>query len=120
MIVRRVLALGLLGLPMAASAHHAIAGNYDTSNRIEVEGEVTDVLWRNPHVQLSLAVSDANGDVQQWAMATTSLSNMRRWQIERDFIEVGDTIRVAGNPGIRDEHALYISHVLTARGGKCC
>ena len=116
MIIRTVLSLGLLGLPILSGAHHAIAGNYDTSNRIEVEGEVTDVLWRNPHVQLSMAVTDENGNLLQWEMATTSLSNMRRWQIDRDFIEVGDIIRVAGNPGIRDEHALYISHVLTARG----
>jgi hypothetical protein len=114
MIIRRVLFLGLLGLPIASSANHAIAGNYDTSNRIEVEGEVTDLLWRNPHVQLSMTVIDENGNPQQWEMATTSLSNLRRWQIDHDFIEVGDTIRVAGNRGIRNEQALYISHVLTA------
>ena len=90
-----------------------LPGNYDTSNRIEVEGEVTDILWRNPHVQLSMTVIDENGNPQQWEMATTSLSNLRRWQIDRDFIEVGDTIRVAGNPAIRTEHGLYISHVLT-------
>jgi len=113
MLIRGSLVVGFLSLPIVAAAHHAIAGNYDTSNRIEVEGEVTDILWRNPHVQVSIRVIGEDGNPQQWEMATTSLSNMRRWQIDQNFIEVGDTIRVAGNPGIRNEHALYISHVLT-------
>ncbi|MDH3419699.1 MAG: DUF6152 family protein [Gammaproteobacteria bacterium] len=113
MIIRRGFLLGLLGLPVVSSAHHAIAGNYDTNNVIEVEGEVTGLLWRNPHVQVSMTVIGEDGNPQQWEMATTSLSNIRRWQIEPNFIEVGDTIRVAGNPAIRTEHGLYISHVLT-------
>ena len=116
MIVRRLFFIGLLGLPAVSGAHHAIAGNYDSTSIIEVEGEVTDLLWRNPHVQLSMRVIDENGEAQDWAMATTALSNMRRWQIDPDFIEVGDTIRVAGNPALRIDHGLYVSNVLTRSG----
>jgi len=114
MIIRRVFFLGLLGFPIASGAHHAVAGNYDTESVIEVEGEVTDILWRNPHVQVSMRVIDENGSSQDWDMATTSLSNLRRWQMDPSFIEVGDTIRVAGNPAIRTEHGLYIRNVLTS------
>ena len=116
MIILRAFLLSLLGLPIASDAHHAVSGNYDSSTVIEVEGEVTDLLWRNPHVQVSMRVIDENGNAQDWAMATTALSNMRRWQIDPSFIEVGDTIRVAGNPAIRTEHGLYISNVLTRDG----
>ena len=49
-------------------------------------------------------------------MATTSLSNLRRWQMDPDFIEVGDTIRVAGNPLRRGGQGLYLSNVLTSDG----
>ena len=116
MIIRRLFVLSLVGLPVAGSAHHAIAGNYDAATVIEVEGEVTDVLWRNPHVQMSLRVIAEDGEVQDWEMATTALSNMRRWQIDPSFIEVGDTIRVAGNPAIRIDHGLYVTNVLTNEG----
>ena len=114
MIMRTLFVLSVLVQPIVSNAHHAIAGNYDAARIIEVEGEVTAVLWRNPHVQMSLRVIGDNGEAQDWAMATTSLSNMRRWQIDPSFIEVGDTIRVAGNPAIRIEHGLYIENVLTA------
>ena len=115
-IIGRVLFLGLFGLPTASGAHHAVAGNYDTARVIEVEGEVTDILWRNPHVQVSMRQIDETGNRQDWDMATTSLSNLRRWQMDPSFIEVGDTIRVAGNPAIRVEHGLYIRNVLTSDG----
>ena len=45
-----VLALVSLG----ASAHHAIGGNYVANSVIELEGEVTEILWRNPHVQVAM------------------------------------------------------------------
>ena len=108
MIVRRIFFLGLLGFPIVSGSHHAVAGNYDTARVIEVEGEVTDLLWRNPHVQVSMRVIGENGIAQDWAMATTALSNMRRWQIDPSFIDIGDTIRVAGNPARDGSNSLFI------------
>jgi hypothetical protein len=116
MSIRSIFFLGLLGLPFASNAHHAIAGNYDAQTIVEVEGEVMDILWRNPHPQVSMRVIADSGEVQIWEIATTALSNMRRWQIEPNFMHVGDTIRVAGNPAIRVDHGLYISNVLTSEG----
>jgi hypothetical protein len=106
----------LLSVPFAAQAHHAVAGSYDTSRVIELEGVVTEVLWRNPHVQLSLRGADENGNDVVWELATTALSNMRRWRIAPDFIEVGDAIRVAGNPAVRGRDGLYVRNVLTRDG----
>lgn len=103
-------------LPAAAIAHHAVGGNYDSSQVVELEGEVAAVLWRNPHVQVTLNVTGEDGEVQSWDMATTALSNMRRWQLPSEFIKVGEVVRVAGNPGLRNEHSMYIRNVLTAAG----
>ena len=116
MTINKVLFLGFLALPIASNAHHAVAGNYDTSRVVEVEGEVTDILWRNPHVQISMRVIDENGVPQDWDMATTSLSNLRRWQIDPSFIQVGETIRVAGNPARDGSREIYLSNVLTTDG----
>ena len=116
MSIRSVFVFYLLGLPLIAGAHHAVSGNYDTSRVIEVEGEVVDILWRNPHVQVSLRVTDDSGNPQDWRMSTTSLSNLRRWQIDASFIEVGETISVAGYPAIRTDYGLYIRNVLTSAG----
>lgn len=116
MTIRAIFLLNLVGFPVAGLAHHAVAGSYDTSTLIELEGEVTDILWRNPHVQASIRVVDDNGEEVEWEMATTALSNMRRWQIDPSFMAVGDTIRVAGHPAHRVEHRLYFTNLLTGDG----
>ena len=40
---------GLAALPSAVLAHHSFFGRFDTLSLVEIEGEVTEVLWRNPH-----------------------------------------------------------------------
>ncbi len=102
-------------LPLGSIAHHNVAGRYDADATVEVEGVVTETIWRNPHVQITMRVTDDSGEEQIWDMATTALSNMRRWQIEPGFIEVGETVRVAGHPARRGT-GMYISNVLTASG----
>ncbi len=115
-IIIRPILFCVLILPISGGAHHSIAGNYDPEMIIEVEGEVTDVLWRNPHVQVSMRVIGADGDEQLWEMAMDSVSNMRRWKIDPNFIQVGDSIRVAGDLARRVEHSLYIRNILTSGG----
>lgn len=105
----------LMLVPVASIAHHNVANRYDSSQTVEYEGVVTNVLWRNPHVQVDIEVTDANGETEIRELATTALSNIRRWQISPDFIEVGDAIRVAGRPE-RSGTGLYITHVLTKEG----
>ena len=115
MMLARVLFLSSVLLPIASFGHHNVAGRYDPLSVVEVEGVVTETIWRNPHVQITMRVTDENGEEEIWDMATTALSNMRRWQIDPDFIAVGETIRVAGNPA-RSGAGMYISNVLTAGG----
>ena len=56
----KLCALSLLVLPGAALAHHSLL-TYDVDEIVEIEGEVTDVFWRNPHVQLTVRAVDDDG-----------------------------------------------------------
>ena len=63
-------------------AHHNVTKIYDPQRLIDVEGVVTETLWRNPHIQISLRVTDENGEQEVWNTATEALSNLRRWKID--------------------------------------
>lgn len=102
----------LLLCPMAATAHHAFAGVFDMNTITEIEGEVTELLWRNPHVRFSVRTDD--GDT--WDIETNSVSIIRRMDISPELLSVGDRIRVAGNPERRGELAMWTNHVLLADG----
>lgn len=52
---RTVLGTGLV-LPLWATAHHGWS-SFDQARPLWLEGRVSDVAWRNPHVELKLELS---------------------------------------------------------------
>jgi hypothetical protein len=105
-------------LPLAATAHHSIAGTFDTSRIVEAEGVVTSVIWRNPHVRFSMTDADGSGELEQWDIEMTSLTTLRRRGVSDLRIDVGDTVRVAGNPAKDDSNQMYVRNLLTSDRGE--
>ncbi len=65
---------------------------------IELEGEITRVLWRNPHVRFTISARDASGQETLWEIGSQSVSTLRRKNVTTVLVAVGDNIRVADNP----------------------
>ena len=103
-------------LPSVATAHHSFAATFDIATISELEGEVTSVRWKNPHVLFTLKVTDAQGDEVLYAIESHSLSIMRRTGIESDVLQVGDEVRVAGHPARRAENSMFVQHLLLPSG----
>ena len=106
-------ACGLLILSGSlANAHHAAAPFYDRSRVVEVEGEITEVLWQNPHIRFTLR--DDGG--RDWDIEATSVSIMSRWGLDGDIVEVGSRVRLAGNGGIQSDTAMWVTNMLLPSG----
>jgi hypothetical protein len=110
------LAIGLALLAAPACAHHATAPAYDQSRVVEIAGEITEVRWRNPHIQLTLRATGDGGDGATWDLQTNSVSIVSRFGLSADLVTPGTPVRVAGNPGRRAEHSLWLTNVLLADG----
>jgi len=65
-------------------AHHSIAQMYDAENPVPLNGTVTAVLWRNPHVFVFVDVKDEAGGVVNWKVQGFT----------RDSLHVGDAINM--------------------------
>ncbi len=113
--LRRAL-LGLSLLPFAALAHHSVSANFDDAILTEIEGEITRVFWRNPHVGFTLRVTDEDGGEQLWDIESTSVSTLRRMNISRELVAVGETVRIAGNPSRRGDSLIYVNNLLLPDG----
>lgn len=109
-----VIALAIGG-PQAAQAHHSFS-EYNTQYTIQIEGEITQVRWRNPHVTMTLAVTESGGDVRTWTLETESPGMLRRMSVDDDVIKVGDHVRVAGSPAFGGRFAMYAQHFLLPSG----
>ena len=48
--------LSFFACPSFLTAHHSVTAFFDRATIIEVEGTITEIFWRNPHVFLTLEV----------------------------------------------------------------
>lgn len=103
-------------LPSTSLAHHSFAANFDLSKQIEIEGVIQSVVWRNPHVKLKVLVDGGTADEQVWEVESHSLSNLRRQKIDRSVLVEGDSVKMAGPPGRRKDHYIFMYHLLLKDG----
>lgn len=99
-------------LPAIASAHHSVGTLFDRNDTIEIEGELTRVFWRNPHVRFW--VTDVDG--KTWELETNALGEMDRFGITEDLFVEGQVIRAAGYPSRRLDDSFYATNVLLPDG----
>lgn len=78
-------------------AHHSHA-MFDTSREVVLSGTVKSFVYRNPHVFLYVDVKGDNGELRNWSVEMSNISNMERRGIYRSTFKVGDIITVKINP----------------------
>ena len=67
MTMIRALVCSILLGPVALSAHHSFAAQYDADKPITLTGTVARIEWTNPHFHFYVDVKDDKGAVTQWA-----------------------------------------------------
>ena len=107
-----ILAMG----PSWAFAHHGVGAIFDLSKSIELQGEVKQLIWRNPHVRITLGVTTDDGNEQLWVVEAQSVSMLRQRDITEKLFEVGDNIKLAGNPARGGVTEIYATNVLLPDG----
>ncbi len=108
-------AAALCCLPLALYAHHA-RFEFDDSQLVEVQGEVTSVFWRNPHVRFALSAVGEDGGEVLWEMEGGSVNTLQRQGVDSDIVAVGDHIKVYGLVSRRDDRALLPVYLTLANG----
>lgn len=101
---RRILILATIILLTGtgrALAHHGFTAEYDSLQKLEVEGVVTEFAWRNPHSFMKIDVVAKDGTTQSWTLEWASASQLANSLITRTSLKPGDRIVVSGQ-GARD------------------
>ena len=86
----------LLAVVTAAPAHHSAATEFDMNDPVSVEGVVSKVEWRNPHIWFYVDVRDANGQVTTWGFTGSPPGMLARRGITRDILTNGAEVKVEG------------------------
>jgi len=103
-IVVLIAGLALLTGSRQALAHHSFSAEYDSTQKIEITGVVTEFVWRNPHSFMKIDVTDKEGATKTWTLEWGSISQLGQYSITRTSIKPGDKIIITGQAA-RDQAA---------------
>lgn len=90
-----VVSLAFAAAP-SASAHHSFAAQFDSTKPITLEGTVTKVEWRNPHIWVYLDVTDDDGVVTSWECEGGAPNALTRLGWGSQTLRLGSTLEIQG------------------------
>jgi hypothetical protein len=99
-------------------AHHSVASKFDESKQQALEGVVTLVDWRNPHVHVFLNVRGQKGEWVNWAVELASPIDLQDSGWNRDSVQPGDTLRVEGHPARNGSRQVWSNVMTLSRTGR--
>jgi Family of unknown function (DUF6152) len=101
-VKRQVLAL-FAGFAM----HHSIAGVYDSSRPVTLEGVIKEFRFVNPHPFVLIDAKD-----QVWKLEMDNLRELVAVGMTKDTLKPGDRIVVSGSPAReKSEQSLYVGRL---------
>jgi len=84
---------------VALSAHHGRGATYDLKKQVSLQGVVSEVLWRNPHIAIILDAKDASGKVVQWTIEHSNITTRARHGYGRNTLKAGQQVTAVVRPG---------------------
>jgi hypothetical protein len=90
---------GVLIAPSGLLAHHSFTATYDETTEMQIEGEVVQFLYRNPHSMIHVAAPDKAGNTQRWTIEWAGVGTLSGEGVTRETLRIGDRVAVSGNPG---------------------
>src|SRR5207302_977172 len=88
--------LVFLALAVRVFAHHSVSAEFDDKKSVNLKGIVTKFDWTNPHVYAFVDLTDARGQVTNWAVELESRIELRRIGWTGDSLKAGDSVTVDG------------------------
>jgi hypothetical protein len=94
-----LIAGGLLAASVPARAHHSFAGYYIEKDTVEIEGDVVQFQFKNPHSYLFVEAQDAFGQRHVYSAEWTAVSRLEEDGITDKTLKPGERVRIWGSPG---------------------
>ena len=92
----------------AAEAHHSIAGMYDQSRRVTLDGIIAQFQFVNPHPFVMVDVKASNGAPQSWKAELDNRWELQEIGIAPTTFRAGDRVVITGSPGRDRTPLLYV------------
>lgn len=99
MQLTRTVAVALLAVfatTSLAAGHHSFFAEFDAEQPITVEGAITMVEWRNPHIWVYLDVTNPDGTVTPWECEGGAPNALTRRGWTKNTLAIGGQLTISG------------------------
>ncbi len=94
-----LLIAGLLVSGLTVYAHHSFTATYDEDAIVEIEGQLVQFMFRNPHSWVHVMAPDDDGEMQRWGVEWGGAGQLGGQGVTRASLRAGDHVVITGNPG---------------------
>ena len=91
-----------------AAAHHSLAGIYDSTQRVTIEGVVSRFQFINPHPILIVTVTEPGGASHDWRLEMDNRFELEAIGVTPRTLAPGDRVVASGSRAREQPHSLYL------------
>jgi hypothetical protein len=100
----------------AVAAHHSFA-IFDFQTKIEFEGVVESIKFRNPHIEMVIKTTDVDGNEKIVHFIEGAPANMLvRGGVTPDKVKPGSKVFTVGSPLLEDPNKFFLRTIRTEDG----
>lgn len=116
MVKKIFLAVLLVAATITVSAHHSVFAEYDINGSVTIDGVITEIWFKSPHIRVFVEVTDSDGSKVSWNTHGHNPAALRRRGWVRDTLKVGERITMRGDPTYDGSPKMFI-RVITREDG---
>lgn len=98
-LLAALLTAGGCALAVQASAHHSFPGTYTEDRTITIQGELVQIVFRNPHSFVQVMVKERNGSLAKYAVEWVGAGELVGQGVTQHTLKQGDYVIISGLPG---------------------
>lgn len=106
----------LLAVSAMAAAHHSVFAVYDIESSVTIEGVVTEVWFKSPHIRVFVVVTGEDGKTVIWNTHGHNPTSLRRAGWQRDTLQAGEHITMSGDPAYDGSPKMFIRTIVREDG----
>jgi len=116
--VALISAVVALALTATLSAHHSFPAYYFEDQLIEVEGPITSVEFKAPHVWVHVTARDTSGQERTYSAEWSNPTRLERDGITKDTLKAADIVQVWGAPSRNaSDNKMHLKRIHRASDG---
>ena len=113
--MKKIVFLVIVLLSAPSLSHHNYRMRYDPETIITLEGIVTQVDWKNPHIEIFVDVEE-DGEIFSWVLPTAAPGVASRNGMTAETVAVGERIVVSGWPSRNGSLEMRARSLIQANG----